>query len=177
MKLDTLYIAGLTAFVTIIVILTFIFPFRSLRLDALDSTMTSALSEVSRELTSYVVENNQLPDDLTKLEFNDSYSVVNNNTGILGKITYNKDDGFGSMKFNLCADFYTEKKSNLFSQTSSETSYYDSGYVDYTSHPKGYHCFENETVGSFSDNLKDYYDQYYESLQDTEAGTEESYFN
>jgi hypothetical protein len=180
MKLDTLYIACLVTFVAIVVALTFIFPFRSLRLAAIDSTMSSALSEVSREIKTYTEENNQLPEDLTKLEFNDSYSVINNNSGLLGSITYNKDDSFGAKKFSLCADFKTEKKAqsnSLSSSLFSDSSSYDLGYVDYTTHPKGNHCFENETVTTYSSSLQDYYEQYYEDLQDTETGTEESYFN
>ena len=132
MKLDTIYIAGLGLFVVVVIVLTFVFPFRSLRIAALDSTISSALSEVATELKTYAADNNQLPDDLTKLEFKDSYSVVNNNSGILNKITYKNENSFGVKKFTLCADFKTEKKaatnsftSSLFSDSSTLDSSYD----------------------------------------------------
>lgn len=180
MKLDTLYIAVIALFVTVVVVLTFAFPFRSLRLAALDSTMSSALSEVSTELKTYAAENNQLPDDLAKLEFKDTYSVVNNNSGIINKITYNKNDSFGAKKFSLCADFNTETKASSSSFTSSlfsDSSSLGDSYVDYNTHPKGYKCFAEESVSTFSSDMQDYYNQYYDSLQDTDTSTDESYSN
>lgn len=170
MKLDKLYIVTILVFVVAVIVLTFAFPFRSLRQAALDNTMAGALQEVSEEIKQYTQKNDKLPADLTALEFKASYSIVNNNKGILNKITYNVvDDKNFTKKFSLCADFKTEQESSYkvsplgdLPLSGATSSLYPSySYVDYQTHPKGYHCFGEETVYSSRETMYQNLDDVY----------------
>lgn len=167
MKLDKLYIITLLVFVVAVIVLTFAFPFRSLRQAALDITMSGALQEVAEEIKQYTQKNDKLPADLTALEFKSSSPIVNNNKGILNKITYNVvDDKNFTKKFSLCADFKTEKESSYKINPLSDSPRYGANsssytYVDYQTHPKGYYCFGEESVYSSRDTMyKNFEDVY-----------------
>ncbi|HPR10201.1 MAG TPA: hypothetical protein PLJ04_01335 [Candidatus Saccharibacteria bacterium] len=169
-KFDTVYVLALTLFVAGVVIVAMLIPFKQMRQAALDSTMSSALTEVAQEIKAFVQKNNKLPEDVNALEFKGEMSVVNNNPAILGQITYQKDSSNSKeMQFSLCANFKTENKSSessplptaLMGQSLSPQSY---SSVDYKNHPAGYHCFEKETISSANS-----YDSYFESLYNNQS--------
>lgn len=123
------YTVFMGVFAIATIILTLIFPAMAARNAAYDRVLESNLNTVEYAIDSYVDDNNQLPDNLSDIEYNaDDIDI--------SQINYSTTD---DDSYQLCATFKTNSMSKFEYDNSSIRS-----YQSFYRHEAGYVCFDRD---------------------------------
>jgi hypothetical protein len=144
------YPATLGGIAAVVVILFAIFPGQEIRLFQNDQQVVDDLSDISYEVTNYVLENNKMPGSLLDLDLDLNRDISNYSYKSLGR----DPDSPSYIEYELCADGFKTDSKNKYNNFP---------------HGKGKECFSDLTVYVGSQPLIDEEQVSFESL--TISGT------